>query len=635
MPRERPSPNDAKMVRKNLAFQTTLFLCALAGSAVAAPADTIPPDVEWRGYNNGFDSQRYSPLSQITSANVASLGKICQIRLGDDGAFESGPVMIGDTLYVTTAHTTVALDPTNCMQRWRHVYEPEEAEGFVVNRGAAYLDGRLFRGTADGRILALDGKTGKELWRTRAADPTQNEEFTAAPIAWNGLVFIGPAGGDFGIRGRVAAFDAKTGREVWRFDTIPKRNEAGAETWKIPATVKHGGGGTWTSYTLDPAAGELFVPVGNPAPDYAAETRPGSNLYTNSVVALDAATGKLKWFYQLDPNDGFDWDLGAAPMLYEDGAGQGRVALGSKDGHVYVLDRQTHKLLFKTEVTTVSVRPAKPAFKGTRVCPGALGGVEWNGPAYSPSSNDIYVGAVDWCFVESSGNLPDWQPGEFYVGTGAFPTTDVPKSGWVTALDGHTGAVKWRYHSPSPVVAGVTPSAGGLVFAGNLGGDFLAFDAATGRLLLDKPLGDAFAGGIITYQVAGKQYVAVTTGNVSRITFGNGGTPKVVIMTTGLPPDYQTAELIVKQPEGAASMAGPARGKSLFAQFCAACHGMHGEGGLTSGPNIRNSPLIGDKTALVAWIENPKSPMPKLFPSPLSENDVDTVADYVESLKGK
>jgi alcohol dehydrogenase (cytochrome c) len=611
-------------------------LCFLGAAGFAFAADAAKaPDVEWRGYNNGYDSQRYSPLAQITPANVASLQPVCGIKLGDDGAFESGLVMIGATLYVTTAHTTVALDPTNCAQRWRHVYVPEESEGLVVNRGVAYLDGRLFRGTADGRILAIDAKTGKELWRTRAADPTKSEEFTAAPIAWDGLVFLGPAGGDFGIRGRVAAFDAKTGREVWRFDTIPEGNEAGADTWKIPATVKHGGGGTWTSYTLDPATGELFVPVGNPAPDYAAGTRPGTNLYTNAVVVLDAATGKLKWFYQLDPNDGFDWDLGAAPMLYQDGRGQNRVALGSKDGHVYVLDRQTHKLLFKTEVTTVSVGDAKPTLKGTRVCPGALGGVEWNGPAYAPPLNMIYVGAVDWCFVESGGNLPDWKMGEFYVGTGAVPTAGAPKSGWITAIDGHTGAVKWRYHSPTPIVAGITPTGGGLVFAGNLGGDFLVFDATSGKLLLNKPSGDAFAGGIVSYQVAGKQYVAATTGNVSRITFGNGGTPKVVIMTTGLPVNYQAADLIVKQPEGEASNTGPARGKSLFAQFCAACHGMHGEGGLTSGPNIQNSPLIKNRAALVAWIKNPKSPMPKLFPSPLSESDVDAVAGYVMSLKAR
>ena len=261
--------------------------------------------------------------------------------------------------------------------------------------------------------------------------------------------------------------------------------------------------------------------------------------------------------------------------------------------------------------------------------------MEWNGPAYSPPLNTIYVGAVDWCFVESSGKSADWKPGQFYVGTDAFPTTDAPKSGWITAVDGHSGAVKWRYHSPTPVVAGVTPTAGGLVLAGNLGGDFLAFDAASGKLLLDKPFGDAFAGEIVTYEVAGKQYVAATTGNVSRITFGNGGTPKVVILSTDLPPNYRATDLMVKQPEGSTGIAGPAHGKNLFAQFCAACHGMHGEGGLTSGPNIQKSPLLQNKAALVAWIKNPKSPMPKLYPSPLGDSDVDAVAGYVEGLKEK
>jgi alcohol dehydrogenase (cytochrome c) len=607
-----------------------ILLSALLSSLCPAMGATNAADVEWGGYNNGYTGERFSPLGEITPANVASLKPLCQMRLGDAGAFEAGLVMIGDTLYATTGHTTVALDPTNCAERWRHVYVPEQDELLAINRGVAFLDGRLFRGTADGRVIAIDAKTGRELWRVRAADPDQGEEFTAAPIAWNGLVFLGPAVGELGMRGHVFAFDAKTGRQVWRFDTVPVGNEPGADSWKIPATTKHGGGGTWTSYTLDPARGELFIPVGNPAPDFLPDSRPGENLYTDSVVVLDAKTGALKWYYQLEANDAHDWDLGAAPMLYTDAQGHQRVALGSKDGYVYVLDRDTHKLLFKTAVTTVGSQDKKPSPKGEHSCPGILGGVEWNGPAHSPQANAIYVGAVDWCWTVASAapapfDMKAVKSGAMYVGGTFVP--DANASGWITAIDDRTGAVKWRYHSARPVVAGVTPTAGGVVFAGNLGGSFFAFDAASGKLLKEVPLKDALAGGVVTYRVGGKQYVAVTTGNISRISFGNGGSPAVAIMTTGLPADYAEKTLNVKRTE-AGMNAG--NGKMVFVQFCAACHGTNGASGYASGPDIRNVAL--DHKALVAWIKNPKAPMPKLFPEELTDKDVEAVATYVQSL---
>ena len=604
-------------------------------TCIPALGQNTPTDfavAQWPGYNNTFDSQRFSPLKQITTQNVADLKEVCEVALGDDGAFQSGPVVVDDILYITTAHTTVAVSAKDCIFKWRQYYKPEEDEVFPVNRGVAYLDGRLFRGTADGRLLAIEAKTGKELWRIRAADPKQGEFFSAAPIAWNGLVFIGPAGSDWGIKGRMSAFDAVTGKEVWRFNTVPTGNEPGADTWKDPKTAEHGGGGTWTSYTLDTAAGELFIPVGNPAPDVAPNLRPGDNLYTDSLVVLDAKTGKLKWYYQLDPNDGFDWDLGAAPALYADRSGRPRVVLGSKDGHVYAIDRASHKLVFKTPVTTIFNADKRPTLAGVRACPGSLGGVEWNGPAYSPLTKGLYTGAVDWCAIYRSGE-PRYEAGKFYMGTDMIPPASEPKSGWITALDGDNGKVMWRYHSATPVVAGVTTTASGLVLGGDLGGDLLAFDSGTGKVLLKTNLGGALAGGIITYAVEGHQYVAATAGNSSRLAggwWGESGTPRVVIMTTGLQADYQARKLVVQTPEVVSTGSDAEQGKRVFVQFCGACHGTTGEGG--TGRKLTDISMRKNLAEVIAFIKNPVPPMPKLFPAPLSEDDVRKVAAYVETL---
>jgi alcohol dehydrogenase (cytochrome c) len=407
-----------------------------------------------------------------------------------------------------------------------------------VNRGVAYLDGRLFRGTPDGRLLALDAMTGAVVWEDSVGDSGVGEFISSAPIAWNGMVYVGLAGSDWGIRGRMMAFDAATGKERWHFYTIPMGSEPGAETWKIPETARHGGGAQWTSYALDTTSHELFVPVANPSPDFAPQSRPGDNLYTNSMIVLDAGTGQLRWHYQLTPADGFDYDLGAAPMLYDTDGGA-RVALGSKDGHVYAIDRASRELVFKTPVTTIINADSAPTVTGILACPGSLGGVEWNGPAYHPKLKTIYVGAVDWCatFVTTT-STPTFKPGEGHVGTSYAPPAGATATGWLTAIDAQSGAKKWQFHAPQPIVAGVTPTAGGVVFTGDLAGTFYAFDAASGKVLLRHETAGAIAGGIVTYMVGGRQYVALTSGNISRTTFQTGGSPTLIIMALGAPSGF-------------------------------------------------------------------------------------------------
>jgi alcohol dehydrogenase (cytochrome c) len=230
-------------------------LLAWTGLTVTAPAcssaDAAPSDADWRYYNGTLSGERFSALKDIRPGNLADLKENCEAALGDDGSFESGPLVIGDTLFATTEHTTIALNATDCSVRWRNRYTPEEDEQFPINRGAAYMDGRVFRGTGDGRLLAIDATTGKELWRVHPRAPNAAAYFSAAPIVWKGLLVIGPAASDSGIRGYVAAFDVATGKQVWRFNTVPTGNERGADTWRNREAAQHGGGGTWSSYTLD------------------------------------------------------------------------------------------------------------------------------------------------------------------------------------------------------------------------------------------------------------------------------------------------------------------------------------------------------------------------------------------------
>ena len=246
----------------------------------------------------------------------------------------------------------------------------------------AFANGQLFRGTPDGRLLAIDAASGKTLWQQQVGDPAQGEFFSSVPVIWQGLLITGSAGSDCGIRGRIMAYEQESGREVWRFYTIPRGKETGAETWKDWKSARYGGGGSWTTYTLDMASGEVFVPVGNPAPDFAPSHRPGANLFTDSMVVLDARTGALKWWHQMLSNDGLDLDLAAAPMLYWNSKGRPMVAIGSKDGYLYGVDRETHKRVFKIPVTTIQKPDRAPTAQGVHSCPGPLGGVEWNGPAY-------------------------------------------------------------------------------------------------------------------------------------------------------------------------------------------------------------------------------------------------------------
>ncbi|MEP7176450.1 MAG: PQQ-binding-like beta-propeller repeat protein, partial [Gemmatimonadales bacterium] len=463
-----------------------------AGPAIGAGLSTsVDTMADWVTYNRTLEGNRGSPLAEIDTGNVALLRPACTFDLGERVSFQTGPVVVAGTMYLTTAEHTYAIDAATCALRWKHTYayRPHPDFDLKVNRGVAYADGRLFRGANDGRLYALDARTGEEIWNVVAGDVSRGETFPAATVAWGGLVFISNAGGDnFGVTGRMMAFDANTGGRVWSFDLVPETGKAG-RTWP-PGTeiVPRGGGATWTTYALDTLAGSVFLATGNAAPDFLDEVRPGANLYTYSVVELDARLGTLKRWQQLLQGDDHDWDLAAAPSLVRTAGGRRLIAQGGKDGRLYAIDRRSGTVLWRTPVTTIENAGASLTEEGTRFCPGVNGGVEWNGPAYSRDLDAFFVNAIDWCTTVKLAPAPKLQGKKALPWTGSsqlrhpFGVQDSASAGWLTAVDAESGAVRWRYRSPTPLIAGVTSTAGGLVFTGDLRGEVLAFDGRTGAV---------------------------------------------------------------------------------------------------------------------------------------------------------
>jgi alcohol dehydrogenase (cytochrome c) len=501
---------------------------------------------DWPSYNRTLTSDRYATVESIDNKNVAALKVLCSFDTGEKNSFQSGLVQVDGALFATTEHDTFSIDPNNCKQNWR-THEDFPAGALQVNRGVAWLDHRVFRGTSDGRVLAYDAKNGKQLWATPIADPAKGESVPAAPIAWNGLVFIGNAGGDNkGVKGRMYALDEKDGHIVWEFYMVPKApgdaargpapqnlNGNGASSavssWKNDGGFPITGGATWTSYTLDPMTGLLYVPGGNPAPDFLKQPRQGENLYASSIVVLDAKTGAYQRHFQLVKRDFHDWDVSSAPALFLSRVGHRMLAEAPKDGHLYVIDLTSGKTVYRKPVTTVSNAEAPLTAQGTHFCPGTQGGAEWNGAVFDPADNLIFTGEVDWCttvklvaakaLVATPGGKP-WSGA-----TEGFGKQDDQKmwAGWLTASNADTGERKWQFKAPFPVMGGVTPTTGRLLLFGDMGGNFYAFDAASGKKLWSSDLGGAIGGGVITYDTGMGQKIAVAVGMTSPI----WPTPKV------------------------------------------------------------------------------------------------------------
>lgn len=520
-----------------------------APTVVKQPSTGVPTQQEldkgdvdagnWLTYGKGYRGARYSTLADITTTNVGRLKTVCSVQLASEGSFEGSPIAYEGTLYVTTTAGTFAVNGQTCAKIWSYQYNATDIEAGANNKGVAIGGGRVIRGTTDGHLIALDIKTGELLWDRKIMDSSTGASAMAAPLIWHDLVFMGTAGGDVGVRGEVAAYHVSDGTKAWSFSTIPMKNETGADTWQTSASAEHGGGGVWTYFTLDPVSGTVYVPVGNPGPDFNNKVRPGSNLFTTGIVALDASTGALRWSYQTQPNDDHDWDA-TGSAEFDTAGGAKLVAVTGKDGLIHLLDRTSGKALTKTATTTIGNVNAPITYSGTHYCPGVYGGSEWNGAAWSPSARLVYVNSNDWCVTVKLSKLASITniatgAASAESGTAAFgggiPVPDPIASahGWTTAIDPATGRVRWQIKMATPMIAALTPTAGGVLFTGDLNGNLLALDASNGKTLYTYDTKNAIAGGVITYRADGKQYVAAAAGNTSFVAWNVTGKPTLFV----------------------------------------------------------------------------------------------------------
>jgi alcohol dehydrogenase (cytochrome c) len=515
---------------------------ALALSAVAPAGAQVTSDrlvnaarepQQWLTYSGTYEGTRYTPLDQINKANVQRLGLQWVFQTGVRGNHETTPLVIDGVMYVTTPQNhAFALDVRNGRPLWH--YERTLPKDLSLccgmqNRGFAALGDRVFLGTVDAHVVALDAKTGRVRWDVAAADADKGYSFTGAPLAVKDKIIVGVAGGEYGIRGFIDAYDADTGRRAWRFYTIPGEGEPGNNTW-AGDSWKRGGAPTWVTGSYDPALNTLYWGTGNPGPQMYGANRKGDNLYSDSLVALDPDTGALKWHFQFTPHDVHDWDSTHTPVLFDETiAGQPRklVAVANRNGFFYVLDRVTGAYLLGRPYTQVTwakeldangrpiVLPnTDPTPDGNRICPSGVGGTNWHQPSFSPKTKLMYFFSRETCdtFLADEKLEPPHRPGRPYIGSAFFTQPDEHDEAAVRAVDPKTGTVKWEFREFSGAWAGVFSTAGGLVFSGDGQGNFIALDADTGRDLWHVPLGADVKSAAISYAVDGRQFITIPAG---------------------------------------------------------------------------------------------------------------------------
>jgi alcohol dehydrogenase (cytochrome c) len=498
-------------------------------------ADHFPD--RWLTYSGTYDGHRFSSNNQITPANAAGLRLLWMRQYTTSEYFiETSPLVVGGYMFVSAPPNRVeALDAKTGTLIW--AYDRVLPEHLAVccgyvNRGLAVLGSTLFLGTLDAHLVALDIKTGRVSWDVAIADYTAGYSITGAPLALKNLVITGVAGGEFGIRGFIEARDAATGKEVWRFDTIPQPGQPGADTW-AGNDWKTGGGPTWLTGSFDPDANLIYWPTGNPSPNYDGEARPGDNLYTNSVVVLDADHGTLRWNFQFMPHDMFDWDATEIIVLFDGSMANKRqrlLAQANRNGFLYVMDRETGHLRlarpFGKETWADGIdglgRPAAsptahPTIGGTALYPGVSGATNWESPSYSPLTGLLYVSVVDWGGVFYKGRAK-YQSGQLFTGGFFQHFTDVRPDAAVRALKAATGEVQWEYRHPASSAGGLLSTGGGVVF-GSQEQSFFALDANTGRELWRVGTGGHIAAAPITFLCGGKQMVTIAAGH-DLLTFG-------------------------------------------------------------------------------------------------------------------
>lgn len=495
-----------------------------------------PVKDNWVSYNGDYTGRRYSALSEVTPANVSHLGARWIFHTTSTGILEVTPVVVNGVMFITRGNDAYALDAQTGKQLWHH---PRAiSTGLIddaanhINRGVAVLGTRVYMETDNAHLLCLDARSGGLLWDRAYATGNKNYGATSAPLIVKNLVLVGTSGGDEGVRGFVAAFDAQTGKEVWRFWTIPAPGEFGAESWPGDS-YKHGCGTTWIPGTYDPDLNTLYWGTGNPCPDYEGSVRPGDDLYTNSLIALDPDSGKLKWYFQFTPHDLYDYDAAQTPVLVDakfKGQPRKLVITTNKNGFLYILDRTNGKYLFSMPfLKTVnwatgidaSGRPISnnliPDEKGVTVCPGPGGATNWYSPSYDPSTSTYYFRSAGSC-TSYRAKPEEFAEGHTWYSTGTSrPEGDVPVSNaaYINAFDLNTLDFAWRDQQigQGHAIAGVMTTAGGLLAFGNDSQEFEIDDARTGKPLWAFNLGQAMHASPMSYGIADKQYFAVAAGD--------------------------------------------------------------------------------------------------------------------------
>ena len=486
----------------------------------------------WLMYGRNYAGWRYSELTQIHSGNVSQLRPNWVFQAPNAGRMETTPLVYDRIMWLTgPSNNAYALDLATGRQLWR--YHEAAPSGLhlccgEVNRGMAAVGDRLYKVNIEGHLLALDAKSGRVIWKVPMADYRLGYSATSAPLVVKNMVLTGMAGAEYGTRGFIDAYDTRTGERIWRFHTVPMAGEPGIETWGSGKAADLGGGSTWVTGTYDPELNLVYWGVGNPGPDMNGDARPGDNLYTCSIVALDADTGKLKWHFQMTPHDLHDWDAISDPVLV-DLVHQGRkvkaVIQANRNGFFYALDRTNGKLLAAKAYTKVTwakgigadgrpilVPNQDPTEEGTKSCPGLGGGHNWQPTAYSPLTGLYYFNSTDGCHMYYK-MKQQYTTGQLYQASTADEVPREPATGSVIAVNPATGDTKWRFELVSPPSGGMLATAGNLVFTGDQHGHFFALDARTGKSLWSFQTGGVIKAPAITYELDGKQYLAVAAGS--------------------------------------------------------------------------------------------------------------------------
>ena len=506
------------------------------GKIDVLPEDLLvqPPAANWISYHGDYSGRRYSSLDQINAANVAQLHAEWVFHAPNSNRLETTPVVVDGMMFVTAANEASALDARTGRVVWHHARP--NSEGLIddasshLNRGVAVWHDRVFMETDNAHLLCLDARSGAQIWDVAYADWNKNYGATSAPLVVKDKVLVGTSGGDDGVRGFVAAFDAISGKLAWRLWTIPGPGEFGSESWPQNMYLR-GGGTTWMPGTYDPSLNLIFWGTSNPAPDFNDDVRPGDDLYTDCVLAIDPDTGKLKWYFQFTPHDLFDYDAVETPMLIDAvyrGEARKLLVEANRNGYLYILDRTNGKFLsavpFVEKLNWAKGideqgRPirtdVRPTPEGTRVCPGYSGATNWYSPSYNEATHLVYFLSLEQCQIYFSKPTEEFREGKAFYSTGVkrIPREEAQKV--LVAYNLDTGSFAWKYaqNGRGRSSGGTMTTAGGLLFFGDDAGSLEAADARTGNPLWHFNTGQDMSASPMAYAVGGKQYVAVAAGS--------------------------------------------------------------------------------------------------------------------------